>query len=190
MTQSKPVKKSKKHPTNEEIQQRQSKLKDILYEASQDGKYLPDKVVLEKLAEAKFKITRSELARDKRAIATNNSWLRDLAEHNYSSYMEESFELFKVIRNEAMQLAGSDWVKRTVKDKTTDEGGSHEVINTTDEAGPKKMFYDLALNAENSRVNMLKGDVLNYTMAFLGKKLQYYKEKAEAKSKGGVLKLK
>lgn len=178
-------------PKAVEIQKRQLKLKDIIYEASQEGKFLTQKEVLEKLDEAGYKITRSELTRDKRAIATKNDFIRDLAEHNYSQYMEESFNMFSFIREEALKLAGSEWIKRTVKDKNTDEGASHEVINVADEAGPKKMFYDLALTAENMRVQMLKGDVLNYSVAYLGKKLAFYKEIVDSRaSTKGILKSK
>jgi hypothetical protein len=191
VTQIKPAKKNRGQTPQEEIKKRQLKLKDIIYEASLDGKFLTQKEVLEKLKEAGYKISRSELTRDKRAIATQNDFIRDLAEHNYSQFMEESFNLYTAIREEALALAGSSWVKRTVKDKTTDEGGSHEVVNVTDEAGPKKMFYELALNAENSRVQMLKGDVLNYSVAYLGKKLDQYKAIIDSRSKTkGVFKLK
>ena len=96
MTLEKSPKKKLGRKPNNESQKRQAKLKEIIYNYSQEGKFLTQKKALAELKEAGFEISRSELARDKHVIVTNNNWIKNLAEENYSAYMEESFNMFKL----------------------------------------------------------------------------------------------
>lgn len=170
-----------------DVEKRREKLQEILNDNFANGSILTSKMIMDKMKDAKFPYSnRRDLYRDRVALAKNNSFVRDMAESTYSANMEESFEVFTHIRDEALRLAGSEWEKRKHKTKNADTGVSTENETITDEAGPKNMFLNLAMNAEKCRVDMMNGDLLNYSVAFLGKKLNQYKTQLaelEAKKK-------
>ena len=161
------------------IKERRAVIQQIINDLHKEGKPIRPKILHEKLKEKGFVIDTVTLYFDRKFLAENNSWVRDIAESNYSQMIEDHHTNVSYIRDQAMDLAEKSWSKSKAKRKIAGETTTTETELIEDEANPRERFYRLALDCEKQLLELLKGDVLNYSVAFLQKKLQSYKAEIE-----------
>lgn len=169
-----------KSPRNfDVIKTRREKLIEIQSKYYRDEKHLSPKLMLKELDKAGFKIDRKTLYNDRKYLAESNNFVRDIAESFYSQMIEDMFNDLEHIKGEAYRLAEKEWIRRTVKDKTANGQTSQERSIDTNEATPKGMFLKLAVDCVKEQANLLKGDVMNYSVAFLSNKMRIYKSEVD-----------
>jgi N-glycosylase/DNA lyase len=105
------------------------------------------------MKEKGYNINRSTLYRDRKDINQRNSFVRDLSESNYSTYVQEMFENIDFVTDEAMQM-----------------------LTTTRNDRTKIFSGKLILEAVRTKTEILSGKVLDISVELLGKKLSSMRE--------------
>ena len=161
--------------TVKDITERQALLKQIIDDYKKKGRQPSRKDLLVELEKRGHHIDMSTLYRDKTAINSENYFVVDIAETNYSAYMEEIWESYELIKQEAIKNYEKDWVitKEIERSKNEPETITEKIYGHPDS---KLRFLKLLKEATDSQVSLLKGDTLDVSVGFLGKKLGQYKE--------------
>lgn len=173
------VRNTKGRNTDVIIDTRRKVLMNIINEMHRTDQHIRPKTLLAKLAESGYKIDRMTLYYDRKFLAETNTFVRDIAESTYSQMIEDCHNNICYIRDQAIELASKTWQKSKAKRRNTAGQEMTETELTEDEAVPRERFYRLALDCEKQIMELLKGDVMNYSVAFLSKKLQRYKQEIQ-----------
>ena len=163
-----------------DITERQALLKQIIEDYHRKGRKPSRKDLLEYLEKRGYSIDMSTLYRDKAAINSENRFVVDMAETNYSGYMEEIWESLEYIKEEAIKNYEKDWVitKETKRSKNESETVTEKIHGHPDS---KLRFLKLLNDVIDSQVLVMKGDTLDVSVGFLGKKLGQYKDELTLK---------
>lgn len=161
------------------IKKRRDTVQLIINDLHKEGKPIRPRTIHERLKEKGYEVDTVTLYFDRKYLAEHNSFVRDIAESNYSQMIEDHHTNVSHIRDQALELAEKLWQKTKAKRKIAGETTTTETEMIEDEAIPRERFYRLALDCERQLLELLKGDVLNYSVAFLQKKLQTYKAEVE-----------
>jgi len=158
------------------IEKRRKALRRIISDYGQKGKKPSRKELLFELAKKGFKIDLSTLYRDKTSINGENSFLRDIAEANYSVYVEEMWDnLDFIIENSIENYHKNFPITKTTKHE---KNGEIETTIQTIKNNPdsKQKFLRLILDATMEKASLIKGDTINFSVAFLSKKLHKFED--------------
>lgn len=165
---------------------RRVKLQSIINDLHKDRLHITEKILLERLDTAGYKIKRQQLYLDRVVLAKENTFIRDLAESSYSQIIEEVYNDITLIKEKCLALAEKDWVRRLIKEKPTgavDKDGKPVVrverLIEENESAPKQNFYALALKCDEQIMNLMRGDLLNVSVALLARKLDHYRSEIE-----------
>ena len=157
--------------------------------------------IIQQMREAGFKdYNRQMHYRDKTDLNKNSTFLIDLAQFNYSAYIEEISDNLRFIEEQAKAMYRQEWNQ----DKTITK---HIVVNnelvqveehhkTAPIAAPKLKALEIIANVQKLRTDLVSGDTLNISAALIGKKFREMQEDVnrlekpvpKSKSKTGVIK--
>ena len=172
--------------TKDYTERRRVALQNIINDLHKERRHITEKILLEKLDAKGYKIKRSSLYEDRVALAKENTFIRDLAESSYSQVIEEVYNDITLIKEKCLALAEKDWVRRLIKEKPTgaiDKDGKPVVrverLIEENESAPKQNFYALALKCDEQIMNLMRGDLLNVSVALLARKLDHYRSEIE-----------
>lgn len=136
-----------------DIIERQTILAEIISDQKAEHNPTTPKELLPKMKKRGYNIDRSTLYRDRLAINQRNSFVRDLSESNYSSYIQDMFENIDYVTDEAMQM-----LTTTGNDKT------------------KILSGKLILEGVRTKTEILSGKVLDISVELLSKKMRSMRE--------------
>lgn len=171
--------------SDESVDKRRLALQEIINGCHKSGNPPSNQYLLEQLSKRGFPITRMTLYTDRRWLAKQNTFVRDIAESTYSQIIEDIFNNISLIESKAFELANKSWTKTKTITRTNPnakKGQPKTITETqteTNDAVPKERFLSLALDCQRERMNLLKGDVTDITVAMLSKRLDQYKLQLE-----------
>lgn len=145
----------------DDTQQRRSKLLEIVNKFRAEGKLCNRYTLQPALEQAGFKVSFATIYRDMTSINQKNTWVRDLAQSNYSAYQEQISQNLEYIEHQA--------------DLKFQETGNHVWLNIIHRVQETKMKHT-------------NGDNISISAALLNKKFnQMSKEKDEKKEQEPVI---
>jgi hypothetical protein len=180
--------------SNKEIQKRQEILQETINNAHKEGVVLSAKYLINKMRERGYKMDRMTLYRERKALANQNNFVRDIAESTYSQMIEEIWDGLTNLEEKAQDLSEKQWtravmVKKHRPPETPAEEENPNLIPAhsierrveTLSFQPKAMFLRLQKEIMEQKMALLKGDTMNVSVAFLSSKLNDYKQKLDEK---------
>jgi len=171
--------------SDESVDKRRLALQEIINDCHKSGKHPSNKYLLEQINKKGFPITRMTLYTDRVKLARQNTFVRDIAESTYSQMIEDIFNNVSFIESEAFEMAKKSWIRTktiTRNNPNTKKGQPKTITEThteTNDAVSKERFLRLALDCQHAKTDLIKGDVINVTVAMLGKRLDQYKLQLE-----------
>ncbi len=171
--------------SDESVEKRRSALQEIINDCHKSGKNPSNKYLLEQLNKKGFPITRMTLYIDRVKLARENTFVRDIAESTYSQMIEDIFNNITTVEGEAFEMANKSWTrtKTITRNNPNRKKGQPKTITEThietNDAVSKERFLRLALDCQSAKTNLLKGDVINVTVAMLGKRLDQYRSQLD-----------
>lgn len=171
--------------SDESVDKRRSVLQEIINDCHKSGKHPSIQYLLEQLSKKGFPITRMTLYTDRVWLARQNTFVRDIAESSYSQIIEDMFNNISFIESESFEMANKTWsrTKTITRNNPNKKKGQPKTLTETqtetNDAVPKERFLRLALDCQTAKINLLKGDVTNITVAMLGKRLDQYRSQLE-----------
>jgi len=161
------------------IEKRRKALRRIISNYGQKGEKPSRKDLLFELSKKGFKIDLSTLYRDKTKINEESSFLRDIAETNYSAYVEEMWENLDFVIENSIEIYHKNFpITKTTKHE---KNGKIETTIQTIKNHPesKQKFLRLILDATMEKVSLFSGSTINFSVAFLSKKMHQFKAENE-----------
>ena len=129
--------------------------------------------------ETGFKVDQSTISRDIKELNLDNSFVKDIAIHNYSKLNEDSFKNYLLIQSEAIKNYNKKWTsdKRTVR--VSEDGSSTETTKTEELAHPKAEFLRIFMDAESKIQDMLNGKMLETSVVLMGDRFRQVEKELE-----------
>lgn len=182
-----------KGTTVEDINLRRDVLAKIISDLKVEGVPVTKKILVEKMAKKGYKMDDSTLHRDRTELNKKNTFVRDMGESNYSSYIEEIATTLDYVTNEALAIYEAEWNKVAVNTKT--KGGRivkgrvvggetvfHERKAEKNALHAKIQALRIINDATKCKLELLKGDTINISVALLGQKLNKLKDEVHDKT--------
>jgi Fe2+ or Zn2+ uptake regulation protein len=172
----------------EDVTMRRLEVQKIALQLKQKGKPVNRYSVYPLLKKKGFVTSYTTVYRDINAISRENTWVRDLAESNYSAYQEEISNRLQWIEDQAEKQYKKKWktAKKSIKNQKTKEGAleTTEQSITTENAQPKIGFLKIIKEVQELKMKHTNGENINISAALLGKKFnkiktQYKTDKEE-----------
>lgn len=175
----------------QDITLRRLEVEKIISQLKKENKLVTRYTVHEQLTKKGYKVNPSTVYRDITAINRDNTWVRDLSESNYSSYMEEIYTSLIWAEQESVKQYNKTWTASKTVTKDTPDGQVTERTETEELAAPKNAFLSTYVKTQELKHKMLTGDNINISAALLGKKLNQLKKQTESleQEKVDVIKL-
>ena len=129
----------------EDVTVRRREIMKIITQLRKKGQRVNRYTVKEQLNKSGFEPSVSTVYRDMTAINRENTWVRDLAESNYSAYQEDISNTF-------------DWLEMQA---------SKQFESTHDH-----VWLNIILKVQDSRIKHTRGENINISVALLGKKFK------------------
>jgi hypothetical protein len=145
------------------------------------GKPLTNQNLMTGLAKKGFKGDRFLFYRIQKKWQENSNFVISIAETQYSAMIEDIWNKLKHIEDQSLDLAGRDWTEIKTREGDGTEGSSY-TETTPNQYKPKHDFLKLAKEVQKEKRELLKGDVINVSVAMLEKKFQMLRDESEAKS--------
>lgn len=147
----------------DETLRRRQKLQDIINQFRSKGSLINRFTLQPELEKAGFKASFTTIYRDMTALNKDNTWVRDLAESNYSAYQESISSNLELVEQQANE-----------KFKET---GNHVWLN-------------IVLRVQETKMKHTQGDNINISAALLHTKFnELKKQQKEEEPKIDVIKL-
>ncbi|MDH3339804.1 MAG: hypothetical protein OEL84_00810 [Nitrosopumilus sp.] len=146
----------------DDTQERRLKLLDIVNQFREKGKLVNRYTLQPALEEQGYKVSFATIYRDMTSINQKNTWVRDLAQSNYSAYQESISQ-------------NLEWIEQQAQ-KMFQETENHVWLNIIHRVQETKMKHT---NGEN----------INISAAMLGKKFNEMKKEDEQECVVDVIKL-
>lgn len=158
----------------QDIQERRNELNTIISNFETRGKKFTKKILVEELAKKGFRIDARTLYRDLVVIMKDDSFVRDLAKSTYSAYIHRIFD----------EIDGYDekiheWMedppkthKRILEYDQSHPMAKPKIKRVIEETTSKTEILKLGLRIQEFRINALKGDLVNTSVALLSKDFQ------------------
>jgi len=178
--------------SDESVDKRRLVLQEIINDCHKSGNHPSNRYLLEQINKKGFPITRMTLYTDRVKLARENTFVRDIAESTYSQIIEDIFNNITFIESEAFEMANKSWTrtKTITRNNSNKKKGQPKTITEThtetNDAVTKERFLRLALECQTAKINLLKGDTINITVALLSKKLYQYKLQLEEIAKNST----
>ncbi len=136
-----------------DIVTRQHMLAEIIFKLNSEHKPCGPKVLLKLMKEKGYDVDRSTICRDRLAINRRNNFLKDLAESNYSFYIESMWSDIEFVIQ-----------------------GAHQMFINAKNGMSKIHAVKLILDTVKAKHELLNGRVLDVSVELLGKKLHKLKD--------------
>jgi hypothetical protein len=132
-----------------------------------------------------FNGTRFQFYNIRNRLNETDTFVMDISQTQYSSMIHGIWDKLEFVEQEAMKLFSADWeIKKTrTSQATSDEADRNrwEEIEAN-QYKPKHDFLELIGKIQKQKLELMKGDVLNVSIAMLEKKFQQLRDESEAKS--------
>lgn len=138
----------------DETQERRIALLDIINQFRNEGKLVNRYTLQPALEQAGFKVSFSTIYRDMTSINQKNTWVRDLAQSNYSSYQEQISQSL-------------EWIETKASEKF-EETGHH-------------MWLNIIHRVQETKMKHTNGENINISAALLNKKFREMTKSEEKK---------
>ena len=144
------------HGNIDDTQQRRIKLLEIINKFRAKGKLVNRYTLQPELAKAGFKVSFATIYRDMTSLNQNNTWVRDLAQSNYSAYQED-------ISNNL------EWIEAQAKKKFEETG--------------QNVWLGIIHRVQETKMKHTNGENINISAALLNKKFTEMSSKKEKENK-------
>lgn len=168
----------------EDITTRRHEVEKIISHLKKNNKKVNRYTVHEILVTKGYNTHISTVYRDITAVNRENTWVRDLSESNYSTYMEDIYNSLEWAETQAVEQYNKTWTANKIVKKQTNEGDTTETTTTQELGAPKNAFLSTFIKANELKHKMLTGDNINISAALLGKKLNELKKQVEPLQEG------
>lgn len=146
-----------------------------------EGKPLTNKNVMLGMEKAGWKGDRWQFYYIQKKWQENSNFVVSIAETQYSAMIEDIYRKLMNIEDQCFELAEENWTVRKTRTGDGSEGSSY--VETEDnQYKPKHDFLKLAKEVQKEKRELLKGDVINVSVAMLEKKFQKLRDESEAKT--------
>jgi len=180
--------KSNKKSTDEQVNRRID-LQKIIDAAKKKGIPITRKYLISQLKKKGYTIDKSTLYRDRTFLNQNNTFIRDIAESNYSEMMQDIWEKLEWVEEQALLQYDKKWtnskeIKRQIYDKDEGVVTLHDMILTDELSQPKSAFLNLIKDIQKQKFEFLTSHNVHLSAAMLARKLTLYKNQiAELQNK-------
>ena len=175
-----------------DILNRRTAIKQIIIHLKRQGTPVNRFTIKPYLDQRGFVVNHSTIYRDLTIINRENTWVRDLAESNYSAYQEQISNTLDWIEQQAIILYNKDWksIRTTQKQVPANDGTKTltEQTVTSESANQKATFLSIIKQVQELKIKHTNGENINISAALLGKRFSKIKE-SEPTTKIDVLKL-
>lgn len=176
------VKKPKKfRNTQKAILDYSDDLKDVHVELAKDGLPTTTKNLMSGLEKKGLKLTYDQFYTIRKKLNERSTFVTSIAETQYSGFIQDIYEKLNYIEDECLELAKQDWTETKTRSGDGSEGSSF-VETSPNQYKPKHDFLKLAKEVQKEKRELLKGDVINVSVAMLEKKFQQVREESRAKT--------
>lgn len=168
--------------SNFDITVRREAVLRIVNELKKKGITINRYTVHQSVVNAGFDVDESTVYRDLVAINRENTWIRDLAESNYSQYQESIHETLNWIEVEAKKQYKKKWTmsKRVSKQVHAKDEGIIDLIEqtvTAELAAPKAAFLKIIAEVQDLKIKHTNGENINISAALITQEFQDIKKK-------------
>ena len=181
MAKSKKPRQLRARKSVDDIAGRRLMLAKVIEKAQTDDKHLTEKEQLAIMKKKGYNMSRATLYTDKTALNRSNTFVRDLAESNYSKYIEDIFKTLDFVEAEARIQYNKKWTQDKVVKKETQDGVMVETHITEEQAMPKNMFLLTIARAAELKARLLAGDAVHISVALLAQKFAKMTNELEAR---------
>ena len=132
--------------------------------------------IIQKMREAGFKDYNHRMYyRDKTDLNKNSTYILDLAQFNYSAYVEEINDDLTFVEEQALAMYRQEWnqdktiIKNIVVNNEIVQVEEHH--KTAPNATPKLKALEILTNAQKLKMQLISGDTLNVSAALVGRRM-------------------
>jgi hypothetical protein len=156
-------------------------LKDVHVELAKEGKPATTKNLMSGLEAKGLKFTYDQFYTVRKKLNERSTFVTAIAQSQYSGMVQDIYEKLNYIEDQCLELASEDWTETKTRSGDGSEGSSF-VETTPNQYKPKHDFLKLAKEVQKEKRELLKGDVINVSVAMLEKKFQEVRDESKAKS--------
>ena len=176
----------KKGDTDLNQEQRRNHVRLLMTRFHSEGKQITGIAVQNELSKfpKPILVSLETIYQDIKAVNSKNTFVRDIAQYNYSQMCENSFHNYSWIYEEARKNYDKSWtLNRTITRKDEDGNVTEEVVETGELASGKQGFLRVMKEAQREMDNLREGRMMKVSVALINNEFVQLKTELENANK-------